>query len=567
MKLFKHSPSPALVIAVLALFVALAGTGVAATGGNFILGQSNSAGNTTALSSGVTTGPTLALENTGGKPAAKFTTNSGVPPFVVVRPVKVANLSSDLLDGLDSTGFWKLGGNAVGATGVLGTTTNQALDLIVNGKAALRLTPDAASPNLVGGFYANTVIDDAHGATVAGGGAANLANQVDDDFGTVGGGRANQVGSADGNPQSATDATIAGGSTNLAKGGASIGGGVGNTAGSNSTIAGGLGNLTYLGSAIGGGEHNKAGDTYGGTNSTIGGGASNFAVGGYSVVAGGTHNKASGGTTAVGGGQFNRATRVADTVGGGYNNVASGQQSVVGGGAANAAGGHTSTIAGGGGNTITEVNGFGATIAGGTANTANGQWSTVAGGANNTTGGFYSFAAGLRAKATNDGSFVWADDNDFDIGSYGANTFTARTTGGARFISAIDPNTGAPTAGVELAAGGGSWSSLSDRASKRDFTAVDGTRLLARLNRVPITRWSYKSQKPSIRHLGPTAQDFRAAFGLGEDARHIDTIDSEGVALAAIQGLYRQNQALERQNRALNARLTRLERAVAKLSH
>ena len=91
-------------------------------------------------------------------------------------------------------------------------------------------------------------------------------------------------------------------------------------------------------------------------------------------------------------------------------------------------------------------------------------------------------------------------------------------------------------------------------------------RLLAKLDRIPITSWSYRSQRPSIRHLGPMAQDFRAAFGLGEDSRHIDTIDSEGVALAAIQGLYRQNQALERQNRSLNARLARLEQAVSKLS-
>jgi len=90
--------------------------------------------------------------------------------------------------------------------------------------------------------------------------------------------------------------------------------------------------------------------------------------------------------------------------------------------------------------------------------------------------------------------------------------------------------------------------------------------LTARLERIPITRWRYKAQAPSIWHLGPMAQDFRAAFGLGEDRRHIDTIDSEGVALAAIQGLYRQNQALQVENRSLNARLARLERAFSKLS-
>jgi hypothetical protein len=73
--------------------------------------------------------------------------------------------------------------------------------------------------------------------------------------------------------------------------------------------------------------------------------------------------------------------------------------------------------------------------------------------------------------------------------------------------------------------------------------------------------------------VGPVAQDFRRAFGLGEDSRHIDTIDSEGVALAAIQGLYRQNKALQRENRTLraqlneqDARLTKLERAFSALT-
>ena len=52
-----------------------------------------------------------------------------------------------------------------------------------------------------------------------------------------------------------------------------------------------------------------------------------------------------------------------------------------------------------------------------------------------------------------------------------------------------------------------------------------------------MTSWNYKSQDPGIRHLGPIAQDFYAAFRLGEDDKHISTVDEEGVALAAIQGL------------------------------
>jgi hypothetical protein len=140
----------------------------------------------------------------------------------------------------------------------------------------------------------------------------------------------------------------------------------------------------------------------------------------------------------------------------------------------------------------------------------------------------------------------------------GPNTFTARATGGVYFVSGWSSYSGA-TAGVRLAPGGGSWSSLSDRAAKRDFRPIDRRRLLERLERVPIMRWSYKTQAPSIRHLGPTAQDFRAAFGLGEDGKHIDSIDSGGVALAAIQGLYRQN-------RALQVRVARLERQIGVLT-
>jgi hypothetical protein len=100
-----RKPSPATAIATVALFVALGGVGVAATGGNFILGQSNSANKTSTLASGVTTGPTLELSNSGGSPAARFKTPSGVAPFVVDSGKKVTNLNADKLDDLDSGAF------------------------------------------------------------------------------------------------------------------------------------------------------------------------------------------------------------------------------------------------------------------------------------------------------------------------------------------------------------------------------------------------------------------------------------------------------------------------------
>ena len=92
---------------------------------------------------------------------------------------------------------------------------------------------------------------------------------------------------------------------------------------------------------------------------------------------------------------------------------------------------------------------------------------------------------------------------------------------------------------------GGAWTNASDRAKKHDFRSLDKRSVLEKVAGIPITSWSYKAEKPSVRHIGPMAQDFYKAFALGLDNKHITTIDEGGVALAAIQGLYRQNQALE----------------------
>ncbi len=58
------------------------------------------------------------------------------------------------------------------------------------------------------------------------------------------------------------------------------------------------------------------------------------------------------------------------------------------------------------------------------------------------------------------------------------------------------------------------------------------------------------------------AQDFYAAFGVGEDNTHITTIDADGVALAAIQGLYEENQELKAKVDDLEARLSALEKGL-----
>jgi FlaG/FlaF family flagellin (archaellin) len=102
-----RNASPALVIAVIALFVALGGVGVAATGGNFILGKSNSATSTTSLSAPIG-GKALQLSNgstTSGATALGLTVAAGHAPFTVNTSTKVANLNADKLDGIDSTKF------------------------------------------------------------------------------------------------------------------------------------------------------------------------------------------------------------------------------------------------------------------------------------------------------------------------------------------------------------------------------------------------------------------------------------------------------------------------------
>ena len=100
----------------------------------------------------------------------------------------------------------------------------------------------------------------------------------------------------------------------------------------------------------------------------------------------------------------------------------------------------------------------------------------------------------------------------------------------------LTSNSGA-TAGVTLPAGGGSWNNLSDRNAKANFAAVDTRAILRGVLSLPISTWNYKSQAASVRHIGPMAQDFFAAFRLGEGDRTIATVDPDGVALAAIQGL------------------------------
>lgn len=287
--------------------------------------------------------------------------------------------------------------------------------------------------------------------------------------------------------------------------------------------------------------------------------------GDWAAIGGGRFNTNAGVGATIAGGQSNTASNHSATVGGGTGNLAAGLHSTVAGGVDNAAGGHTDTVGGGDRNI---ASGGSSSVAGGQLNIASGTYATVPGGFNNEATGNYALAAGNRAKAAHNGAFVWADGIGTELSSSAADQFTVRASGGTRFFADVEA-----TVGVQLAAGGNSWSVISDRNAKENFTAVSYSDLLARLDAVPVTTWNLKSQDAAIRHIGPMAQDFQAAFGVGEDDRHISTSDADGVAFAAIKGLREllkekdtEVAALRAANAALEQRLARIERRLNQLA-
>lgn len=132
------------------------------------------------------------------------------------------------------------------------------------------------------------------------------------------------------------------------------------------------------------------------------------------------------------------------------------------------------------------------------------------------------------------GAFVWGDNSTSNtLAATANNQFTARAAGGFRLFT--NP---ALTTGCSLPAGSGVFSCTSDRNAKHAFRPVDGRKVLERLSKVPVTTWQYKSEAGRVRHMGPMAQDFRRAFGLGTDGKSIGSIDENGVNMAAIKALY-----------------------------
>ncbi|MFA6232963.1 MAG: tail fiber domain-containing protein [Bacteroidota bacterium] len=183
-----------------------------------------------------------------------------------------------------------------------------------------------------------------------------------------------------------------------------------------------------------------------------------------------------------------------------------------------------------------------------------------------TAGGSHSLALGSYVSTGgNQGSCV--------IGDYGvASPMTSSTTnemsmrfaGGYRLFS-----NQALTTGVYMTGGVSGWMNYSDRNKKENFRDIDGEMLLSRIRAIPVTEWNYKGSDPSVRYIGPMAQDFWQAFRLGgTDSLGINTISIDGVNFAAVKALEERTRELQLANQELDAvkqRLERLESEVARM--
>jgi hypothetical protein len=335
-------------------------------------------------------------------------------------------------------------------------------------------------------------------------------------------------------------------------------------------------------------------------NVTAGAGV-NFTTGGQGLFVDGQRVGTGGGGTPTLPGQGNQfAGANAVAIGGEQNNASGPRASVLGGGSSLASGENAVVVGG----LLNQATAIGSAAVGGFFNRAQGEYSLSLGGSANVAAADWSLAAGQSAQANHAHSFVWSGDGQ-GLVSERAGEFAVKASGGARLISDVGVNvrgaggfsgpqlrvtqsnpqdfarvrleTGqqawdmaaAPDGSLRLFSGGAdrvvvsangtisatALNQTSDRNAKQSFKPVDAKSVLAKVAALSISEWQFKSDTEGSRHVGPMAQDFRAAFGLGTDEKHIATVDADGVALAAIQGLH---QVVEEQRTALARKDTEL---------
>ena len=436
---------------------------------------------------------------------------------------------------------WLLGGNAGTADGqFLGTTDNRPLELRAGNQPGLRLAAAANASaetgvNVLGGYGGNSVATGATGATIGGGGKQDAD------------------GTAHPNHILGSYATVAGGFDNFGGDvGTVVGGGSRNrTTDAYATVAGGLQN-SALGnsSTVGGGFNNQAGSANG-LFATTGGGANNIASGEFATVPGGSLNQATGLSSFAAGhralatndGAFVWADGTEDNFGSLLPNEF----------AVRARNGVRFDTGGSGlsldGTVLKRASGGGLVVANNSTD-PQANHSAVYGIDNDLHGsgvtGYSDHGTGVSAFAT-DGYAVHAYSQTgtglYAISSGGSGAaIQAQVVDGGALIRGyrLDPSFGVVQVFGVASDGtvtGKAFNTTSDRHAKEGFAAINPRAVLDKVAALPISQWQFKGDG-KVSHLGPMAQDFHAAFGLGQDDKHIATVDEEGVALAAIQGLH-----------------------------
>jgi len=487
-----------------------------------------------------------------------------------VTSAKIADGSitaADVNSASFSNTFWKANGNAgtTAGTHFLGTTDNRAFEVKVNSTRGLRLEPGSGGRvNVIGGTTNNAVAAGATSATIAGGQFNTIGQYAS--ASVIGGGNGNTLG------EDADSAVIAGGDNNrigLDADYSAIGGGDNNSNGDDAQY-----------SRVGGGRNNAIGTDS--LSATIAGGGWN-SIGtntSSSVIGGGSNNEIGDNTSGatIPGGAQNFATTLAFAAG--YRAKANHSGAFVWADwqfadfASTAANQFLIRAAGGVGiGTAAPSNPLTVEAAGTTSGGANGFTEVVA--RFKRPGASHS-AASVDANTGQDailylaenGSAWWGLRHDSDA----SHKFNLRYQGGGANTTVLTVTTNANVGigntspsdrltVVNARCDGSSWINASDRRLKQDFVPVDPKAVLEKVVALPVQQWSYRAQ-PDQKHVGPVAQDFRAAFGLGEDDTSIATVDADGVALAAIQGL---NQKVNDELATLRAELKRRDAENAEL--
>ena len=106
----------------------------------------------------------------------------------------------------------------------------------------------------------------------------------------------------------------------------------------------------------------------------------------------------------------------------------------------------------------------------------------------------------------------------------------------------------------------------SSREKKMNFEAVDSNEILDSVASLEMASWQYK-QGSTGKHIGPIAEDFEQVFGLGTNGKTISVVDASGIALAAIQGLYKEVQKRDQEIKILAGQLANLQSQMDSISN